>query len=337
MYIITMDDITKSIDLIQRINNYPGLARLTKLVQNANPAITKQEIKTYLDNDNTRQLFTPQKKSKPTGHITAFQPNELWQMDIFDLSRYSVSNDGYKYVLACVDVFTRKAFIAPLKEKSSVDVEKGFEHIIKHGGKPRLILSDQDSTFLSNPFQAYMRSKDIILNANALGDHHALGIIDNFAKRLKLILNHTFVKYNNTKWINEIDRIVSTYNGTPHSSIDDVAPNNASKPENAEKILGLNIQKNLKNKTISDLTIGDKVRKDVLFNNKNAKGTDPRWSDAVFSVKGINGQTITLNDNTKYKRTNLLKVPNDSQTLATNPITVAKKVQKAIRQEIRNI
>ena len=92
MYIITMDDISKSIDLIQRINNYPGLARLTKLVQTANPAITKQEIKTYLDNDNTRQLFTPQKKSKPTGHITAFQPNELWQMDIFDLSRYSTSN-----------------------------------------------------------------------------------------------------------------------------------------------------------------------------------------------------------------------------------------------------
>ena len=55
-----------------------------------------------------------------------------------------------------------------------------------------------------------------------------------------------------------------------------MAPNNASKPENAEKILGLNIEKNSKNKTISDLTIGDKVRKDVLFNNKNAKGTDPR-------------------------------------------------------------
>ena len=134
-----MDDVSTSIDLIQRINNYPGLARLTKLVQNANPAITKQEIKTYLDNDNTRQLFTPQKKSKPTGHITAFQPNELWQMDIFDLSRYSVSNDGYKYVLGCVDVFTRKAYIAPVKEKSSVDVEKGFEHIIKHGGKPMLV------------------------------------------------------------------------------------------------------------------------------------------------------------------------------------------------------
>ena len=39
-----MDDISKSIDLIQKINNYPGLARLTKLVQNANPAISKQEI-----------------------------------------------------------------------------------------------------------------------------------------------------------------------------------------------------------------------------------------------------------------------------------------------------
>jgi len=94
MYIIAMDDISKSIDLIQRINNYPGLARLTKLVQTANPAITKQEIQTYLEKDGTRLLFKPQQKSKPSGHISALQPNELWQMDIFDLSRYSVSHDG---------------------------------------------------------------------------------------------------------------------------------------------------------------------------------------------------------------------------------------------------
>ena len=54
-----------------------------------------------------------------------------------------------------------------------------------------------------------------------------------------------------------------------------------------------------------------------------------------FCVKAINGQTNTLNDNTKYKRNNLLKVPHDSQTLATNPITIATKAQKLIRQEAR--
>ena len=42
-----MDDISKSIDLLQRINNYPGLAKHTKFVQSANPAITTQEVQTY--------------------------------------------------------------------------------------------------------------------------------------------------------------------------------------------------------------------------------------------------------------------------------------------------
>ena len=95
------------------------------------------------------------------------------------------------------------------------------------------------------------------------------------------------------------------------------------------------MKKNEQNKTILDLVIGDKIRKDVFVNSKNAKGTGPKWSDAVFSVKAINGQTISLNDNTRYKRTNLFKVPNDSRSLDTNPFTVAKKVQKAIRQEAR--
>jgi hypothetical protein len=47
--------------------------------------------------------------------------------------------------------------------------------------------------------------------------------------------------------------------------------------------------KNPHNNTVSDLLIGDKVRKNVLFQDVNSKGTDPRWSDEVFTVKAIHG------------------------------------------------
>ena len=42
--------------------------------------------------------------------------------------------------------------------------------------------------------------------------------------------------------------------------------------------------KNRKNKTIRDLNIGDKVRKNLLFNDKDSKGIDPKWSGKVFTV-----------------------------------------------------
>ena len=49
------------------------------------------------------------------------------------------------------------------------------------------------------------------------------------------------------------------------------------------------------NNTISVLAIGDKVRKNVLFQDEHSKGADPRWSDEVYTVKAIYGNSILLN------------------------------------------
>ena len=56
-------------------------------------------------------------------------------------------------------------------------------------------------------------------------------------------------------------------------------------------------EKQLHNKTVSDLEIGDKVRKTLLKESHAIiKGTDPRWTDEVFTVKQIHGNTIILTD-----------------------------------------
>jgi hypothetical protein len=57
-----------------------------------------------------------------------------------------------------------------------------------------------------------------------------------------------------------------------------------------------------------DIHINDKVR---ILTKKNQfqKGTESRYSDEVFTVKKINGNSITLNNDEVYKRTSLLIVP----------------------------
>ncbi len=62
-------------------------------------------------------LKVKQVKKNKLGHITAFTYKQNAQMDIFDLSKYSKANDSYKYLLAFIDVFTRKVFVRPLKKK----------------------------------------------------------------------------------------------------------------------------------------------------------------------------------------------------------------------------
>jgi len=315
------------LDILQRTNNFPGLERMIKLAKQKHPEITRKEIKTFLDSDVSKQLTKVQQAKPSEGHIVAFVPNENWQMDIFDLSRYMYANQYYRYILCCVDVFTRVAYAEPLKTKDSEAITAAFQKILgKAGVKPRSILSDHEAGFLIDPFQKLINKYNIALNVNALHNHHSLGIIDNFAKRLKTILTTIFLKNKSTKWIDRLNDIIKVYNGSEHSSINNFKPKDVE--EHKEEVLQLNLDKNMTNKTVSDLHPGDKVRKFIITNAKLEKGTDPRYSDAVFTVVSTHGQTIELSDGSTLKRDRLLKVPNDTVSSEPNVITKEKKTYK---------
>ena len=322
------------IELLQRLNNYPGLEKLVKLAKRQHPEISRREIKTYLDQDTSRQLTKVQHQKPAPGHVVAMVPNELWQMDIFDLSKYMKQNKDYRYLLCCIDVFTRKAYAEPMLYKDSQNATKAFARIIAFSHvQPRSIICDNDAAFQQLIFQKLLEMKNIAINYNALHDHHVLGIIDNFARRLKTILTTMFLKEGNTKWLDRLQPILDIYNKSEHSGINDIAPNDATKSDNKEQILKLNVEKQLHNKTVSDLDIGDKVRKTVLKGGHEIiKGTDPRWTDEVFTVKQIHGNTIILNDDSKMKRTDLLKVPNSTKSSGPNVISQVRKSYAEFRK-----
>ena len=185
------------LDILQRTNNFPGLERLVKLAKEKHPEITRKQVKAFLDADVSKQITKVQQAKPSEGHIVAFVPNENWQMDVFDLSRYMYANKHFRYVLCCVDVFTRVAYAKPMKTKDSEALTTTFQHIIDEAEvKPRSILSDHEAGFLIDPVQKLINKNNIALNVNAMHNHHALGIIDNFARRLKTSLTTYFLKKN---------------------------------------------------------------------------------------------------------------------------------------------
>ena len=152
-------------------------------------------------------------------------------MDIFDLSRYKYCNKDNRYILAAIDVFSRKAFAIPLISKDGNTVKEAFIKMTKFV-KPRCIISDHDPAFLSNEFSSYLDKLQIHLNVNALGDHHVLGIIDNFAKRIKTILTAMFLKNNNTRWIHVLDKIVAHYDRSENEALNGLSPDEACRQGN---------------------------------------------------------------------------------------------------------
>ena len=180
---------------------------------------------------------------------------------------------------------------------------------------------------MTDQFQKVLDENDIILNTNVKGDHFALGIIDNFAKRLKLIFAKKFLKNKTKNWVQYLHEIITTYNNSPHSALDGLTPIQALKDENFDKIFELNSIKKMKNKTVTDLEEGDKVR--IKLEGKFTKSSEPQFSNEVYTVDSVQGSIIYLTNGEKKRRYNLLKVPHDAATLTSNVINeVIKKARQ---------
>jgi hypothetical protein len=132
-----------------------------------------------------------------------------------------------------------------------------------------------------------------------------------------------FIKHDNTKWINKLKTVVTTYNNSKHSSLGGLTPNQAGEEKHFNHIHELNQIKRSYNQTVSDLKVGNLVRKNIA--KTFSKGTEPKWSDEVFIVKAIRGNKIELNDDTIKLGNNLLHVPDGTESTNTNVIQKAKE------------
>ena len=305
--------------------NFPSADKLYKLLKANGNDIKKKDIETFLNKQEEAQIFKEVKKSKKKlGHITASSPNFTWQLDIYYLMKYYKQNHGFKYILACVDVFTRKAYCIPMKNKDNDDVKLSLKLLFKEAGVyPFVITSDSDSTFLSKECQEIFEKHNIIHDTVPIGDHASLGIVDRFARTLKTILHKRFIKKDTTNWVDVLPTIINQYNNTPHTAIDDITPNEADKPENIYKIIEINMEKRNEKTTFNNpFNVGDHVRIELNGFNKKSEG---QFSNEIHTVKEINGKRVTLDNGVVKKYDMLTKISHVPEIKKPNIIKKAKE------------
>ena len=241
--------------------------------------------------------------------------------------KYYKTNHGYKYILACMDVFTRKAYCIPMKLKDDEDVNLSLKLLFEEAGTfPIVITSDNDATLLSKVNQDLLQKHNIIHDVVPKGDHASLGIIDRFARTIKTVLHKRFVRKNTTNWVDALSMIVSQYNNSPHSGIMDIKPNEADKPENFYKIMELNMaKKEVKTTFKNPFQEGDNVRVEIPGMQKKSEG---KFSDEIYKVIEVRGKRVVLNDGKVRKYDMLTKVLHVPEIKKPNIIRKAKEDYK---------
>ena len=63
-------------------------------------------------------------------------------------------NKGFRFLLCAIDIYSKYAWVIPLKDKKGVRIVNGFQKILKESnGKPNKIWVDKGSEFYNNLFK----------------------------------------------------------------------------------------------------------------------------------------------------------------------------------------
>ena len=127
------------LDKIMKDNLYPSAAILYDLAKQQQSTITRKDIKDYLSKQTAYQVTKERHSNKPKmGHVVAFAPWSLVQIDLLDMQKYSYDysqykakkkldgvktqfNKGFKYIMIMIDVFSRYVDVVMLKSKNIED------------------------------------------------------------------------------------------------------------------------------------------------------------------------------------------------------------------------
>ena len=86
--------------------------------------------------------------------------NELWQADLVDLSLLANENNSQRYLLTCIDVFSKYARVEPLRNQSGSALTAAFAKMIVDQ-QCKLLETDKGTEFLNGTFQKLLGDKNI--------------------------------------------------------------------------------------------------------------------------------------------------------------------------------
>ncbi|GFX69716.1 putative uncharacterized transposon-derived protein F54H12.3 [Trichonephila clavipes] len=206
--------------------------------------------------------------------------NELWQCDLVDLKHLGKHNNGFRYLLTVIDVFSKYARVNAQKMKTAEAVKNAFENLFQQA-KPKNIQTDKGREFCNFQLKSLFQ-RHSMNHYSAEGDHKT-SVVERFNKTLKNMMFRVFIYRNSYKYVDIL--LVKSYNDTEHRSIG-MPPSQVTReiePQIFKKLYGF-IEKN--QKVILILNKGDLVR--IYKANKSfRRGYLPGWSDEIFRVSKV--------------------------------------------------
>ena len=263
---------------------FAGIQQLYREAKRIHPKLVrKQDVVDWIQEQSTYTLHKPIKRKFRRSRTIVSTMDEQWQGDLADVSSMKDWNDKNTFLLCVIDVFSKYAWVEPLKNKTSKEMIRGFGAILKRakGRKPRRFQTDKGKEFLNKEFQKMLKEEDIHFFTTHNTETKA-SIVERFQRTLKGRMWKYFTHQKTRRYVEVLPRLVKGYNSTKHSTIGR-APRDVTHQNVLDVWLYAYAPQRVKAKK-PIYKVGDRVR---ISKAKHTfeKGYLPNWTTELFTIK----------------------------------------------------
>lgn len=201
---------------------YSGIDKLYKYVKDKNerPDISKKDVKHFLlqrDSYTKHGLIPRRFVRRP---VKVARPGSILGSDIADLTdSIAKHNDGFRYILIFMDLFSRKVSLIPLKNKTSGNVAKALDSYLEESPYTFThFFADEGQEYLGKaPQKIY--DKYNIVRYNVFNRKFKNSYVERFIRTMKSFLFKYFTQNNTFRFLEILPNYQTIYNSTPHRGL----------------------------------------------------------------------------------------------------------------------
>ena len=138
-------------------------------------------------------------------------------VDLADVQSLSKYNKVIKYFLSANDLFSKYAWVIPIKDKKGASIVNAFKKIISEGRKPNKIWVDQGSEFYNNSFKDFLKINNIEMYSTY--NERKSVVAERFYRTLKNKIFQHMIAISKIVYFDVLYDIVNKYNNTVHRTI----------------------------------------------------------------------------------------------------------------------
>jgi transposase InsO family protein len=198
---------------------YGGVERLYTRAKDLQIPVNRARVRQFLARQYTYTLHKPARHIFRRNQTLVHHKDQQWQADLAIMNALANENDGYKYILTCIDVLSRYAWAVPVRSKNANDMLAAMKELFQRAAprKPVRLQTDKGTEFYNQQVKAFLAAQNVELFSTNSDVKAALA--ERFNRTLKSRIYKHFTEHQTKRYVDVLQDFVYAYNHAKHRTI----------------------------------------------------------------------------------------------------------------------